>query len=279
MNYSGTPKVVHLTSETTVAIGRTLTAAHAVSLSGGVPSAVMAEEVIQRYGREHTLLWFADVRVEDADLYRFLHDCMQRWKGVLYWYTDGRTPLELAAQKKLIPCNQHCPCSYELKVKPFRQLIKAMPVLPTVNIGLEVHERKRLVSVKKSYAEAIPGVEVVYPLLWREWYHADLFATVRSWDIAIPRLYERGFQHNNCGGACVRQGVGEWRRLQQWDPERYASYEQWEQEQRNQGGPRAERSFASRQQHGVKQPITLAQIRRESQGTLFDDLVESERQA
>src|SRR5207237_653107 len=58
-----------------------LTTQHAVSLSGGLGSALAAERVIQQYGRENVLLWFADTRQENPDLYRFLHDLLARWKG------------------------------------------------------------------------------------------------------------------------------------------------------------------------------------------------------
>ena len=256
--------IVHLTPENNAQIARNVRAKHAVSLSGGVPSSVMAQAVIDRYGRENVVLWFADVLQEDDDLYRFLGDCMAKWGGILYWYTDGRTPLELAEEKKLIPCDLHCPCSYELKVKPFRQFIKAMPVLPTVNIGLEKHETKRLASVKKSYAEAIPSAVVEFPLLWGTWSHRALFETVEAWGIDIPRAYKLGFKHNNClKRGCIRQGIKEWVRLGYYFPESYAASESWEQAQRAQGGPRAERAFCSVERNGKKQPITLAQIREE----------------
>lgn len=66
-----------------------------VSLSGGLGSAIAAERAIQKHGRENVLLWFADVKDENEDLYRFLHDLMKRWGGRLFWYTDGRRPADV----------------------------------------------------------------------------------------------------------------------------------------------------------------------------------------
>ena len=256
--------IIHLTPENNAQVAQDLTEQHAVSFSGGIPSAEVVERVIRKYGREHVLIWFADVKTEDADLYRFIDDCMTRWGGTLYYYTDGRTPLDVAQEKKLIPCDLHCPCSYDLKVKAFRQFIQAMPSLPTVYIGLEPWEVKRLASVTKSYAQAIPQAIVEYPLLWEPQEERPFTQVCREdWGIEPPRLYTWGFKHNNCGGACVRQGVKEWVRLGYYKPELYAQYEQWEQEQRAQGGPRASRSFCSVQRNGKKQAITLAQIRAE----------------
>lgn len=259
---TATYNVCNLDPRNQCAVATSVSAEHAVSLSGGLASAVAAERVIQRYGREQVILWFADTLYEDEDLYRFLHDCMKRWQGVLYWYTDGRTPLEVAAQKKLIPCNLAAPCSYELKVKPFRQFIQAMPSLPVVYIGLDRWEKRRLVSVKQSYGQAIPAAVVDYPLLWEPVEVRPLVDVCRQdWGIEPPRLYALGFSHNNCGGRCVRQGIREWVRLGTHFPERYRACEEWEQEQRAQGGARAKRSFCAVQRNGTKQSFPLVDIR------------------
>jgi len=266
--------ICHLDRTNNQRMAALVSAPYAVSLSGGLASAVAAERVICRYGREKTLLWFADTRYEDADLYRFLHALMQRFGGVLYWYTDGRTPLEVAAEKKLIHCNKAAPCSYELKVKPFRQFILAMPALPVVYIGLDRHETRRQISVKESYARAIPDAIVDYPLLWNPYEYRPFSDVCREdWQLEPPRLYALGFTHNNCGGRCVRQGIGEWVRLGTHFPERYSTCENWEQEQRGEGGPRANRSFCAVQRAGTKRPITLAEIRDSrlvSGSTLFE---------
>ncbi|GLV56331.1 hypothetical protein KDH_31720 [Dictyobacter sp. S3.2.2.5] len=255
-------EICHLNQANHLHIAAKEAAQYAVSLSGGLASAVTAERVIQRYGRDQVLLWFADTLYEDDDLYRFVRECMQRWRGTLYWYTDGRTPLEVAAQKKLIPCNLAAPCSYELKVKPFRQFILAMPSLPVVYIGLDHWEKRRLISVKESYAKAIPDVLVDYPLLWEPYEVRPLTDVCRQdWHIEPPRLYSLGFSHNNCGGRCVRQGIREWIRLGTHFPERYQACEEWEQEQRAQGGARAKRSFCAVQREGKKQPLPLTDIR------------------
>ena len=53
---------------------------HIVSLSGGTSSAVAADRVINRYGRDNVILWFADTNWEDEDLYRFLKDLESYWE-------------------------------------------------------------------------------------------------------------------------------------------------------------------------------------------------------
>lgn len=256
-------EVIHVTPGNMREIAQGVAAKHAASFSGGVPSAVMVDQIIARYGREQVMIWFADVLTEDVDLYRFIDDCMERWGGLLYVYTHGKRPLDVAQDKQMIPCDLHCPCSYELKVKPFRSFIKAMPCLPVVYIGLERHETKRLASVRKSYAEAIPLALVEYALLWNEDARPMLEICLQDLQIALPRLYILGFKHNNCGGACVREGVKEWLRLLYFFPARFAQYEAWEEASRSLGGSRAERSFCSVTRNGRKVPMPLSQIRRE----------------
>ena len=257
-----TYEMCHLIPETNIEFARREMAPHVVSLSGGLASAFAAIRVIARYGRENVLLWFADVRYEDEDLYRFLHDFMCLVGGRLYWYTDGRTTLQVAEERKLIPCDLLAPCSYELKVRPFRQFIQAMPDLPIVYIGYDPDEVKRQCNTTASYAEAIPAALVDYPLTWEPQETRSLMQVCQDdWGIEPPHLYRLGFSYNNCGGRCCRNGVKAWLRLAYFHPERFEACATWEQEQRAKGGARAKRSFAGRQVQGKKQPLPLYELR------------------
>jgi hypothetical protein len=53
---------------------------------------------------------------------------------------------------------------------------------------------------------------------------------VESKGIKIPRLYNMGFSHNNCGGFCVRAGQGHFINLLEKMPDRYKYHEDKEQE-------------------------------------------------
>jgi hypothetical protein len=107
--------------------------------------------------------------------------------------------------------------------------------------------------------ESIPGVSVEFPLMWKP-YDFDVFQTVRSWDIEIPRLYKMGFPHNNCGGRCIRQGIGEWQRLKIHFPERFADVRDWEAAQQAIGDSRQGYSICKDQSNGEVKPLSLAEI-------------------
>lgn len=117
---------------------------HIVSLSGGISSALAADRVINRYGRENVTLWFADTSWEDEDLYRFVDDCMVRWGGELVRYQDGRTPLEVAEGQNIIPNQRVAPCTYKLKIEPFIRYLKSADKPLTIHLGLDWSETHRM---------------------------------------------------------------------------------------------------------------------------------------
>ena len=230
---------------------------HIVSLSGGSASAVAADRVINQYNDVE--LWFADTLWEDEDLYRFLGDLESRWEKQITKYTDGRTPLEIAEHKKLIPNSLAAPCSHELKQKPFLRYIKQLPKPLTVHLGLSWDEEHRMKKPKEVY-ESVEGVTVDYPLMWQPLPHMNYTETIHARGIKPPRLYEYGFPHNNCGGRCVRQGMKEWLRLKTVMPERFDEVSKWEQAQRAKGGPRATRSILKDRRNGETKSMTLEQL-------------------
>ena len=229
---------------------------HIVSLSGGTASAVAADRVLKRYGPEDTTLWFADTSWEDVDLYRFLEDLEAYWKVTIVRYKDGRTPLEVAEQHKIIPNNKLAPCSFELKVKPFRQFIEQLPKPITVHLGMDFTEQHRMIAPKAKYEE-IEGITVDFPLMWEPVAMPPHRKVTESWGIETPQLYRLGFPHNNCGGRCVKQGIKEWQRLKQTHPQRFVEVADWEQAQREKGGPIANFSIAKEKTGGEVRALPL----------------------
>jgi hypothetical protein len=233
---------------------------HIVSLSGGASSAIAAERVIQRYGKDAVTLWFADTSWEDEDLYRFLSDCCARWGIEPVIHREGRTPLQVAEDEHIIPNQKLAPCTHRLKTEPFARYIKTLSPPITIHLGLDWTEQHRMAAPKRRYEE-IPGVTVDFPLMWEpienRRYH-DIIQ--QDWRIQIPRLYTMGFPHNNCGGRCVRQGISEWMRLKRFFPERFTEVRDWEAAQRAKGGALANYAICRDQSGGQVRPRTLAEI-------------------
>lgn len=254
-------EIIHLDRSNNTLYGTQETAAVGVSLSGGLGSAFAGELAIKRYGRENVFFWFADVQVEDPDLYRFVFDLMKRWGGRLYWFTEGRTPKQVWEKHGIIPNNRMCPCSFELKVKYFREFIKAMPTLPTVCIGYKYTETERHVRTCTSYQQAIPECIVEYPLTWEPVETRDLAEICQEvLGITPPRLYGEGFDYNNCGSDCCRSGIGGRVLEAIRHPDRFWESLEWEERMRAKGGALAGKAFCAIQVKGQKTPITLREI-------------------
>ena len=234
---------------------------HIVSLSGGSASAVAADRVLKKYGSENVTLWFADTLWEDDDLYRFLDDLEKKWDKKIVRFTDGRTPLEVAKEKKLIPSSYAAPCSYFLKQLPFRKFLESHEKPVTVHLGLDFTEEHRHTKPKEIY-EQIEGVSVDFPLMWKPFSYIGYTKTIEEWGIKIPRLYKMGFPHNNCGGRCVRQGASEWVRLIKHFPDRFQEVKEWENDNQTVDTPRENRT--------IIKGISLTDLEKKNKTTQID---------
>lgn len=251
---------------------------HFVSISGGTASAVAADRVIQRYGKENVTMWFADTSWEDPSLYTFLEDLEAYWEIQIVRYKDGRNPLEVASDRSIIPNNKIAPCSTVLKVEPARLFVEAMEKPVTVHLGFDWSETHRAKAPRDAY-ENIEGVSFDMPLLWgykeividgfeRTNWEVDGFEGIRgpyskfteAWGIKTPSLYTAGFSHNNCGGSCVKQGKAGWIREFFYNRERFEYAKQWEIEQRAKGGPRAKFSILKDSRGGTPKALPLYEL-------------------
>ena len=78
--------------------------------------------------------------------------------------------------------------------------------------------------------------------------------------IRLPRLYELGFAHNNCGGFCVKAGQGHFANLLRAMPARYAKHEALERAMRAYLGKDVS-VLTDRRGDGKKKPLTLRDLR------------------
>lgn len=91
--------------------------------------------------------------------------------------------------------------------------------------------------------------------------------------IRPPRLYGLGFAHNNCGGGCVRAGVGHFTHLYRTLPDVYAEWEANEQGLRDFLG-RDDIAILRDRTGGIAKPLTLVQLRRRLDAGYAPDLFE-----
>lgn len=78
--------------------------------------------------------------------------------------------------------------------------------------------------------------------------------------VAIPRLYEQGAPHNNCGLACLKAGQSQWVRLLTVNPARYHYNERKELAFRKYIKKNV--SILKIQRNGKVRPLTLFELRK-----------------
>lgn len=82
---------------------------------------------------------------------------------------------------------------------------------------------------------------------------------LRSIGIAEPRLYGAGFAHNNCGGFCVKAGIGQMVHLWKTLPERYIEHERQELEFQKFIGDKV--TILRETKNGEKRNLSLRELR------------------
>lgn len=239
---------------------------HVVSVSSGIPSAVAAWRVLQTHPREDVRLVFCDTTWEDEDNYRFLRDVGRWLNHEIVTLTDGRTPLQVAEDNSIIPNSMFAPCSRTLKLAVMRRYVRELQDNGhdvTMHLGMDIKDAKkgRLGAPRKNWGEI--GVRVDYPLLWKPRIY-DPHVVIKEAGIEPPRMYALGYSHANCGGRCIKQGKGDWRRTLTHFPDRFAEVEQWEATMRVQA-KYAEHAILKRQGDDSSTPLPLAELRAETE--------------
>lgn len=252
---------------------------HVVMFSGGIGSWATAKLVAQKHGTEDLYLVFCDVKGaadsphigEDEDTYRFIEDAVANIGGNYIYLNEGRDIWTLFSDQNFLGNSRVANCSKLLKQRPAKKWLKENcdPENTTVYVGIDWSEIHRLPAIVKNYlpykAES-PLSEP--PYLDKD----DLIEWARKEGLEPPRLYELGFAHNNCGGGCVRAGQGQFKHLLQVMPERFAMWEQKENELREHIGKDV--SILREQVNNVRKslPLTVLRERVESSPELVDDL-------
>lgn len=86
-----------------------------------------------------------------------------------------------------------------------------------------------------------------------------IIAELARLGVKAPRLYAAGFEHNNCGGFCVKAGMGQMVHLLETLPQRYAYHEQKELEFQEWIGKDV--TILNQTKNGEKRNLTLRELR------------------
>jgi hypothetical protein len=242
---------------------------HLVQFSTGAGSAEVAWRVVGQHGPEAVTLITADTMVEDADNWRFAKEVVTRLGCEWTILADGRTPMQVGRDLKVVPNNRMAVCSRVLKRDLIRSYLDANfdPATSVIYLGFDWTEPERH---ERSIAHWAPWT-IESPLLAPPYVSKpDLLDLFRGRGIEPPALYSQGFSHANCGGACVRGGQAQWELLLRVNRARYIEWEQEENLTRTELGKDV--SILRDRRGGTTSPLTLSAFRSrlEQQPNLFE---------
>lgn len=206
------------------------TVQHVVMFSGGATSWAAAKRVAAQHGTQALTLLFTDTRMEDEDLYRFLSEAAANVGAPLIRIAEGRTPWHVYFDKRFLGNSRQDPCSRILKREMADAWLDANrdPSKTRVYVGIDWSESHRFAALKARRGEQ--GWRYFAPLCEPPYIDKrEVLAWLKREGIAPPRLYDLGFDHNNCGGFCCKAGQAHFANLLRTMPERYAKHERMEQ--------------------------------------------------
>jgi hypothetical protein len=200
-----------------------MTPRHVVMFSSGAGSWAAARRVADQHGTDGLVLLFADVRGEDEDNYRFLEDAAADIGGQLVTVADGRTIWDVFRDRRFLGNSRIANCSTELKQKPARAWMDANAGPDTVvHVGIDVTEVHRLPAIERGWAPWRTTAPLCEPPYLSR---GAVFAAMKARGLRRPRLYDLGMAHANCSGGCVRAGQGQFTRLLEFLPDKFAEWE------------------------------------------------------
>lgn len=200
---------------------------HIISVGGGIASSlILPLWAMSHYPKCDIELVMARLPNEDPDVWR-LCEAVEDITGLsVKFIGSNQTPWDVFFRVKIMGNTRVDPCSLHLKREVMREYITGhyAPGTCKIHVGIGAYEIDREIAIRKRWGAA--GYETVMPLL-------DYPQMDRAWAMRyckamvgfVPRLYQMGFSHNNCAGACVKAGKREWARLLWFLPD---VYEWWE---------------------------------------------------
>lgn len=249
---------------------------HIISLSGGIGSYFTLKKVLEENKKDDVVAVFCDTLFEDGDLYRFLEDIEKKFDVKITRLCEGKTPFELAYEDNFIFNSRVANCSKKLKSRPFKKWLKEnyTPEECVIYMGIDFTETHRCNAIKKNYEP----YQVKFPMCEQPYiYKYEMIEELKNEGIKVPRLYNLGFSHNNCGGFCFKAGIGHFKNLYEKDKNLFLKMENKEARLIDRIKSKTGKDYAilNRTKNGVKNPYPLSELRKSLDGqaeqlTLFE---------
>lgn len=189
---------------------------YVVSVSGGLGSIEAWERTIERRGRENVVAVHADVgfverdgkRVagEDEDLIRFMSEC-EAYLGcqiIRIQHPKYKSIWDAFFGERFLGNSMIDPCSKFLKRELIERWMKENEPHGVRVIGFSWLEQSRAAKYREYFPVSyFPNCDRPYLV------NDEIAAKWEARGVRRSMSYDRGFKHDNCGGFCVKGGLGQ----------------------------------------------------------------------
>jgi 3'-phosphoadenosine 5'-phosphosulfate sulfotransferase (PAPS reductase)/FAD synthetase len=194
-----------------------------VCISGGAGSTIAALRCLEWYGPQKTTFLFADTNFESPDAYALIAALEARHPTGTHRLNQALDPWDLFLARGVmkLPSNG-CIASVELKRKPLRKWLEEHypPDAAQLATGLSWTEPER----QARFQEKQEPYPAIFPLNYSPLLsNCDLITALEAQGLPVSAAYRAGYQHDNCNGACILAGHGQWADMLQRDPAHFAT--------------------------------------------------------
>lgn len=184
--------------------------------SCGAASAVAAKLAVNKYGERCRVVYCDTMASEHEDNARFFLD-VQRWldKPIITIHSDTYTDIDNVFETtRFMSGPKGARCTIEMKKVP-RFAFQCSDDLHI--FGFTADEPKRF----NEFKERNPEMDLEWILRDKFIRKVDCYRILREAGIAIPKMYDLGFEHNNCLGCVKATSPAYWQRTAKHFPETF----------------------------------------------------------
>lgn len=242
------------------------------NFSGGACSFWALNREVERHGKENVVPVFADTLIETQDLYDFNCRVEDHFQIEIVRICVGLTPWQLFRKEGLIGNDRLPICSTKLKREPLNAWMQLNYEMSdnqdnfifehaTASLGFDWTEMHRVSDFQAQWPDwrlSAPMTEAPY------WDKCRIIEETVKLGFKRSLLYELGFPHDNCGGACVKAGISHFVQLYHRLP---AVFRNWRDEElltqttfKERGIENWEFTILKDRRGGVTRPLSLSAL-------------------
>jgi hypothetical protein len=190
--------------------------------SCGITSAISCKIAIENYGIENCLIVYIGIKTSHTDNERFIENC-EKWfnKKILTINGIFEDQFQVIEKIKFINSPFGASCTSKLKKDVRLNFTKKLQKkYSKVNQVFGFEYSKKEFNRALRFKEQNPETNPIFPLIERKIDKKTAFYILEKQGIKKPKMYELGFQNNNCIG-CVKGGMGYWNKIKKEFPQTF----------------------------------------------------------